>query len=586
MKFLSHPSKEALNGRYDVFRTTELHGEIIDVWLAERGELESFEFRNWQLVHSDQGLWGTIQFPLDWNHAEEAIAQIQFHYVEMMKLIADKEGLELVRIWNYVPEILSEFQNGVAYHYFNEARFKAFECAWPNGKAYPAASAIGISGHLFTLEFFAAPVIVQALENKEQKPAAQYSEKYGSFPPLFSRGVIIDNLGQRLLLASGTASVIGEDSHFENIYDQTERSILNLRILAGQFNLKGYGIGYGFAWEDIQLLRVYYKKSEDLTKLQTILAKAISPNTQVSYLQADICRQELLVEMEAIFVKKGEYEDGHNSKYAVHNGKIRTESVELHVTEHCNLRCRDCCNISPFNPQTFLTKVEFQEYLEFIGKHLRPDVLKLAGGEPTLHPELEAFVVLAKEAKVAHQVRVVSNGLLMLKYSDRFWAHLDQLTISNYKSAPVKPRILDHIREKCRAFGVFLNIKYVDQFNEIFVEEPIQDASEIQTIYDDCWMRHRCLIFRKQGFHKCTRASYMDTFLVMQGISSEWAQQTYSAIDGISLKEQDFLNTVLTYLNSTEPLASCRYCLGVSGPLRENVQLTKEEVNAFRKKVD
>jgi hypothetical protein len=43
---------------------------------------------------------------------------------------------------------------------------------------------------------------------------------------------------------------------------------------------------------------------------------------------------------------------------------------------------------------------------------------------------------------------------------------------------------------------------------------------------------------------------------------------------------------VLEYLNSTEPLASCRYCLGVSGPLRENIQLTKEEVKAFIRNAD
>ena len=53
--------------------------------------------------------------------------------------------------------------------------------------------------------------------------------------------------------------------------------------------------------------------------------------------QADICRQELLVEVEALFVKKGENENGNqNLKYVLDSEqRISTESFEIHIAEHC-----------------------------------------------------------------------------------------------------------------------------------------------------------------------------------------------------------------------------------------------------------
>lgn len=208
-------------------------------------------------------------------------------------------------------------------------------------------------------------------------------------------------------------------------------------------------------------------------------------------------------------------------------------------------------------------------------ENLLPDVFKIAGGEPTLHPELDKILQTIRQANLGCAVRVITNGLLLHRMSDLFWENVDQLTISHYISAPMKPHILEAVKAKARQYEVVLNIKYVEQFNEIFVEEKITDIARIQHIYDDCWMRHRCLITRNGHFYKCTRAAYMNETLAIKGIP---ASVNYTEADGIALDDPQFKTKALAYLNETAPLHACEYCLGVSGNLRENIQLKKADI--------
>ena len=216
---------------------------------------------------------------------------------------------------------------------------------------------------------------------------------------------------------------------------------------------------------------------------------------------------------------------------------------------------------------------EVTEICNFVNAQFRPEVFKVAGGEPTLHPQLDEILKIVKRTCPDTVVRVISNGLMLHRMSASFWENIDQLTISNYISAPVKPRLLEEIRQKARHYEIVLNVKFVDQFNEIFVDDIIEDKTRVQQIFNDCWMRHRCLIVRNGRFYKCTRAAYMNDFLGIKGKPANIGASSYSVEDGIALDDLDFRNKALNYLNDSKPLHSCHYCLGVSGNLRENIQL-------------
>ena len=598
---------------HPLLRVNYADGRFVDAWIgeqlgiqgdgAEQPERIESEHRSEgtgqvrmgmvQMNETVNGLFGSLEVEVPMGSIEEIT---QDAYSRIFETLAAYPGFRVIRYWNFVPDIVeAAAADESVYQFFNAGRYRAFRAHYGetlDTMAIPAASAVGTKGTLLRIEFMAVTeeTSVAMIENKDQVPAYRYSEKYGKVAPFFSRGVIFDNHGQRLLLSSGTASITGENSlHPGDIYEQLCQSIHNLRILGSQFNLKKYAIHYGFALEDIVLLRVYYKRSADRVFLERMVPKFLAPSCLISFQQADICREELLIELEGLYVKKGEMERAGLAPAGVSRAKyqledagdgrvIRTESLELHIAEHCNLKCRDCCNISPFNAKKFITLEEVATICAFARTHFRPDVFKIAGGEPTLHPQLDEILKLVKRSGAGPVVRVISNGLLLHRMTEDFWLNIDQLTISNYISAPVKPKLLEAIKQKARQYEVVLNIKYVDQFNELFVDDAIEDRTRVQQIYDDCWMRHRCLIIRNGRFYKCTKAAYMDEFLALKGKSAAAGASSYSQEDGISVDDPKFREKALDYLNTNQTLLSCEYCLGVSGGLRENVQLTTQEV--------
>jgi organic radical activating enzyme len=289
------------------------------------------------------------------------------------------------------------------------------------------------------------------------------------------------------------------------------------------------------------------------------------------------------VRMRALFARRGILPTSQRKAYTRDGGRVRVEAFELHVVEHCNLRCAHCCNMSPYLAEHTLSVAAIDEMCRLMASHLQVDVFKIMGGEPLLHPDIAGALAAIRRSGISKTVRLFTNGLLLHAMKDDFWAALDELTISNYASAPVKPALLEAAREKARAFDVVLNVKAVSEFSEVMRarREPVD--AEVQRTYDACWLRHRCLVVRRGRFFMCTRAAYADEFHRAL-LHSEHPEDRDRALhaDGVPLSDPDFANALLAYMNRSEPLASCRFCYGGAGPVADHVQLTKSDVREGR----
>lgn len=558
-------------------------GDDIDCWYSE-GNQAVIEKKEGIITYrqATEGIFGSMQLPMPIIDGENSKTVAFKLYTALFHFLKKRPSYKLLRIWNYVPSIIKDLDDPKfdreIYRCFNHGRYTAFKNEYgknPQGWEIPAASAVGCNENMLKIEFFASDINPIYIENKIQTPAIDYSKKFGKIPPVFSRGVIYKKNHQTFLISAGTASVVNEETlHNDNIYAQLMQSIQNLRILTSQFNLKSYKINYSFGLEDLVLLRTYYRKESDRQFLEKMLRKIVVPNCQLSFQKADICRKDLLVELEGIFLKKGEYANTSQEKYQVKSKRIQVETLEIHVAEHCNLKCFHCCTNSPYNDKRLLTLREVEESCNQLAKYFKADVFKLLGGEPLLHPQLTQIIDIAKASGVSDNIRIVTNGLLLHRMGDEFWKKIDQLTISNYSSAPLSEKNIGMFWQKARKYEVVLNLKYVDEFNQILLTKPNTNQQKNQEIYDDCWIRHRCLMVRNGVFFKCARAVYMDIYkkkLNLKRYPSE--PSSYVIEDGIPMNDPDFLHNAQIYLNSKKPLASCRYCLGVSGKLMPNQQM-------------
>lgn len=222
-------------------------------------------------------------------------------YRQLLAEVRPSSHPYLIRIWNYFAAINEGEGDQERYRRFCVGRAGAVDEMF--NQTPPAATAIGGDGLPGRLQVVAlcsqSPGI--ALENPRQTPAWRYPREHGPVSPGFSRGAILDGDTQTpRLLASGTASIVGHVSqHVGDFAAQLRESLDNLATLLDQGH---QATGRQFPLSRCEALRIYLRHSGDLAAAQAILATAGLPGDCITYLRGDICRRDLDVELEGVFV--------------------------------------------------------------------------------------------------------------------------------------------------------------------------------------------------------------------------------------------------------------------------------------------
>ena len=398
----------------------------------------------------------------------------------------------------------------------------------------------------------------------------------GKVEDSFAEATVFEAAGRQFLLTRAVASP-GED-----LIRGLEGIVARLRAISALGSLERLGIGHGFRVEDIVAMRVVVRDEADRAAAERWLQRR-SPRECALQIEAAAPAGGGPVAIEAVFARRGEVATSQRKEYSRIDGRIRVEAFELHVVEHCNLRCAHCCNMSPYVADKMLSLAEIEAQCRTMARVLDVDVFKIMGGEPLLHPEITAILGVLRQTGISETIRLFTNGLLLHRMTDDFWRALDHLTISSYSSAPVKPEHLRLVEDKAREFDVVLNVKPVDRFSEVMASERRLDDAATQAVYEACWLRHRCMVVRGGVFYKCTRAAYQKDFRERLDVKGrELDAVPEPGDDGIALDAMDFEDRLLTYLNADRALAACRYCQGSSGPLVGHVQLSRRDVREGR----
>ena len=368
-----------------------------------------------------------------------------------------------------------------------------------------------------------------------------------------------------------------------DVRDQLWRIIARLRDISSFSHLERYGHPFGFRLEDLVTLKIRLRDDADASEVGRLLRRVVSPACAITFETSSLLPAEASLAVEGTFQAPNGVRARNQVRRDADSGRIRVEAFELHVVEHCNLSCAHCCNMSPYLDAHLMTVEEVDAQCRQMAKHLHADVFKIMGGEPLLHPNITEILHAIRASGIGDIVRLFTNGLLLHRMPDAFWAALDQLTISDYSSAPVKPAHLADVEEKARNFDVVLNVKRVDRFSQVMSPNRESDPAKVQATYDSCWLRDRCLIVRGGAFFKCTRAAYFREFQERIEVTApETDPAAVVATDGVPIDAPDFGERLLAHLNATEPMGACRYCLGSSGPMVPHTQLSRIDVRRGR----
>ncbi|HEX6832580.1 MAG TPA: pteridine-dependent deoxygenase [Rudaea sp.] len=243
---------------------------------------------------SDDGFYRVGLLEVDEAAHGGIAAAAEYAYRRLSAALEAGPAAHLLRCWNYLDAI--NVGDG------DEERYRQF-C---NGRAagmlrieagYPAATAIGVRDGRRVLQVYwlAARAGGAAFENPRQVSAWRYPRQYGPTPPSFARAMRAPTLVPQVYI-SGTAAVVGHASHHDDDFAaQLDETLKNLDSL-----LATTGVPEASRFGTRSLLKVYVRRATDAALARARLRERLPAGTPFLLLQGDVCRRELLVEIDGI----------------------------------------------------------------------------------------------------------------------------------------------------------------------------------------------------------------------------------------------------------------------------------------------
>lgn len=276
--------------------TPVLGGDAVyEVWTSDK-PVSQYQDESMTGAGNEDIFFGCMSVRLD--SKDDFSEVVQRAYSCVFDFLQRNTCSNLLRVWNYFPEI-SVVENGMErYRSFSVGRHEAFARYNRRVEDSPAACALGSRGGPLIIYFLASRFSGVQIENPLQTSAYNYPYQYGPRSPTFSRATLAFHDSAQMLFISGTASILGyETVHHGSVSLQTRETLANIRAVIDQARQEGFEFA-GF--ESGSALKVYVRHTEDLSVVRDIIQDECGVLPELVFLQADICRTDLLLEIEAV----------------------------------------------------------------------------------------------------------------------------------------------------------------------------------------------------------------------------------------------------------------------------------------------
>jgi chorismate lyase / 3-hydroxybenzoate synthase len=234
-----------------------------------------------ELLASEELLFGAVV-----SEESKALEEVSREtYARLIRHVRDAGYPYFVRMWNFVGSI-NDVEERERYQLFCAGRHDAFIAAgYHHDVDLPSASAVGMPGRGLITYFLAARDAGVQVENPRQVAAYNYPPQYGPKSPSFSRATV----WRDTVFVSGTSSVVGHETvHVGDVEAQLEETVRNIEAVLSR---TGRSLG------NVVAAKTYVRNAGDYGVIASRLASVFPVNL---FLEADICRKDLLLEIECI----------------------------------------------------------------------------------------------------------------------------------------------------------------------------------------------------------------------------------------------------------------------------------------------
>lgn len=302
-------------------RGSECSDACFEIWQCDASDLESARHGPLHYRYSESAgiVFGSVEVheaDAGLLHASGETPLERAAYAAYEAIFSVLDALDMrhpLRIWNIVPAINAQQFGSERYCQFNTGRPRAFK---DGGRAIvgsvPAASALGAAARIagdaapampLAVSFLAARSACHAIENPRQVSAYRYPARYGPSAPTFARAAAWPGpngfSAASMLFVSGTASIVGHETvHHDDVIAQLRETLANVDAVLDETERQGHGHSM---LSDLTY-KVYVRDPNDahaLAAIDEMLRSRCGVSLRALYLRAEVCRADLLIEVEA-----------------------------------------------------------------------------------------------------------------------------------------------------------------------------------------------------------------------------------------------------------------------------------------------
>jgi len=248
---------------------------------------------------------------------------------------------------------------------------------------------------------------------------------------------------------------------------------------------------------------------------------------------------------------------------------------QVHLVEHCNLKCSGCLHFSPLAEEEFLDIKEYEQDCNRLSELFDSEagVIHLLGGEPLLHPNLVEFMHITRAAFPTGRIILLTNALLLPSMDEQFWRACHQYRIEVTPSRyPVQ---FDYSvwKDYAQKFDVFYNLE--DQFKDKTQMCRIQISPKgdqpVEKNFYNCWKSAGiCTTLSHGRIYPCDTAAYAPSLKKYFDLDIHLSKR--NSVDIYSVNSAEELMRKLA-----SPIPFCRYCNLEGLKFFENWSVSKKD---------
>ena len=236
---------------------------------------------------------------------------------------------------------------------------------------------------------------------------------------------------------------------------------------------------------------------------------------------------------------------------------------QIHLVEHCNLKCRGCYHFSSLADEEFLSVEEFERDIEQLSKlfNKKMERVLLLGGEPLLHPRVAEFFKIVRkyfpldDSNDKNQsIHILTNGTMLLNMKKDFFDSVRETKSEIWVTKYPVSFDYDSAEKLAESYGTPLHYFNKEPVRSLG-HQPLDIKGTQDYVYNfnHCYRANLCIDLKHGKMFSCIIPAEIEPFKKYFNLDIKISDQDY--VDIYEVKTGEELLKKLW-----RPMPFCRYC--------------------------